>query len=238
MDATSYNRDTGNGVWDVSKVVSFRSMFENSAMDRSVGAWEMDSAQELDRMFYNAATFSDDLCAWQNHVPSDASVTDMFVGTSCPDQGDPDLSALPASSLCNATCTLVDDGLDSLAQTPAPAPDGNTTTPDGPSDSVPTVSPTFSEMPSASDMPSASEMPSSEGGVTPPVGSGSGGDFTCFETNEELGAAVREYVKDPSSTSMVAETYGYPINTWCVDRVTSMDSIFKGQTAFSKLLMR
>jgi len=106
MDASSYNRDLGNGVWNVSQVVSFRSMFENSAINRSVSAWEMDSAQELDRMFYNATSFNQNLCTWQNYIPSDASVTDMFVGTSCPDQGDPDLSLMPVNPLCYNTCDL------------------------------------------------------------------------------------------------------------------------------------
>lgn len=38
----------------------------------------------------------------------------------------------------------------------------------------------------------------------------------CFQSNEELGDAVRAYVIDPSETSSVAMEYGYPIGLWCV----------------------
>jgi len=58
--------------------------------------------------------------------------------------------------------------------------------------------------------------------------------FKCFADNAELGAAVREYVKDPSATSTVAATYGYPIGTWCVDQVTNFNSIFKAQKSFGE----
>ena len=56
--------------------------------------------------------------------------------------------------------------------------------------------------------------------------------FKCFANNKELGAAIRDYVKDPSDSSDVAKTYGYPISKWCVDKVTSFDSIFKDQSSF------
>ena len=57
--------------------------------------------------------------------------------------------------------------------------------------------------------------------------------YKCFANNKELGEAVRDYVMDPSKTSDVATKYGYPINTWCVDKVTSFDGIFKSQSSFS-----
>ena len=91
------------------------------------------------------------------------------------------------------------------------------------------IQPSSSEVPSSSDAPSASEMPASEGNTTEPIGR-----FKCFDNNEELGEAVREYVKDPSRNSSIALMYGWPIAKWCVDKVTSMDSIFKGQASFSK----
>jgi len=57
--------------------------------------------------------------------------------------------------------------------------------------------------------------------------------FKCFVDNAELGQAVRDYVMDPSDSSVVALTYGHPPNTWCVDEVTSFQGIFKGQTSFN-----
>ena len=57
--------------------------------------------------------------------------------------------------------------------------------------------------------------------------------FKCFANNKELGDAIRNYVKDPSDTSEVAMMYGYPVGTWCVDKVTSFEGIFQGQSSFS-----
>ena len=74
--------------------------------DRDVSPFEMNSAQDLDRMFYNASSYNPNLCSWMTSLPQDASVTDTFVGTSCPGDGDPDLFVMPVNPLCYNECTL------------------------------------------------------------------------------------------------------------------------------------
>jgi len=133
MGATSYDRSLA-GIWNVSQVVSFRSMFENSGYNRDLAPWEMSSATELDRMFYNASNFAQDLCNWQYYLPEEASVMDMFAGTSCPDQGDPNLSMLPVNPLCYNNCTLG-------TEAPSSAPSAESSTSLAPTSLAPTVSP-------------------------------------------------------------------------------------------------
>lgn len=48
----------------------------------------------------------------------------------------------------------------------------------------------------------------------------------CFESTAELRAAVRSYLQDNSSDTSLAQTYGHPINAWCVDRLTDFSSVF------------
>ena len=213
--------------WDVSSAKNMSGMFmDASAFNQNVTSWELDSAVDVSRMFYNAASFKQDLCAWQATLPPDASVVDMFVGTACPSEDDPNLANSPVQPLCAKVCTAVDDKPSPNTKTPVMAPTEKMTSTDMPSVSI---QPSSSEVPSSSDAPSASEMPASEGNTTEPIGR-----FKCFDNNEELGEAVREYVKDPSRNSSIALMYGWPIAKWCVDKVTSMDSIFKGQASFSK----
>ena len=115
MGAVNYNRSVA-GVWNVSNVISFRSMFENAiTFDRDVSPFEMKSAQVLDRMFYNASSYNQNLCSWMTSLPQEASVTDMFVGTSCPDEGDPDLFVMPVNPLCYNECTLDESSVPTMS---------------------------------------------------------------------------------------------------------------------------
>jgi len=82
-------------------------MFENAAtFDRDLSPWEVTGAADMDRMFYNASMFSQYLCPWMDRIPETASVSEMFAMTNCPNQGDPDLFAMPVNPLCYDNCTL------------------------------------------------------------------------------------------------------------------------------------
>lgn len=48
----------------------------------------------------------------------------------------------------------------------------------------------------------------------------------CFQTTEELQAAVLAYLKDPTPNSEIAQEYGYPIGGWCVSNITDFNHIF------------
>ena len=224
----------------MSNVKNMSSMFSGaSAFDRDLSRWELDSAVELDQMFYNAKSFNQDLCNWQVSLSPDASVNEMFVGTACPDKSDPNLSKTPVQPLCADVCKVDDKpsrNTTAPAMTPMDQPSnaGNparTVAPSWSGAPASSIAPSSSIVPSSSEKPSTSGMPDGSATMEP------SGKFECFKDNKGLGAAVREYVKDPSENSTVALQYGWPIATWCVDKVTDMDSIFKGQTAFSKFLL-
>lgn len=52
-------------------------------------------------------------------------------------------------------------------------------------------------------------------------------DKVCFENGNELKEAVKKYIKSKNpKKSKVAEKYGYPINEWCVEKVTQMEELF------------
>jgi surface protein len=59
----------------------------------------------------------------------------------------------------------------------------------------------------------------------------------CFANGDELRQAVGAYVNsnnDPQST--VAQTYGYPIGNWCVDKVDDFSLMFAKYTSFNEPL--
>jgi hypothetical protein len=49
---------------------------------------------------------------------------------------------------------------------------------------------------------------------------------TCFSSTQELRDAVDAYLDDPSASSTVATTYGYPIGTWCVRYIQDFSDLF------------
>jgi len=50
----------------------------------------------------------------------------------------------------------------------------------------------------------------------------------CFQLREELIAAVDAYLSDPSTDTVVANTYGHPIGDWCVNAIEDFSFLFDG----------
>jgi hypothetical protein len=50
--------------------------------------------------------------------------------------------------------------------------------------------------------------------------------LTCFTNRMDLVAAVDEYLLDNGPNTLVAQTYGWPIGTWCVSPVKSFRAVF------------
>ena len=60
---------------------------------------------------------------------------------------------------------------------------------------------------------------------------------TCFADRSELKDAVDAYVSQgcaSNSACAVAQTYGYPMNSWCTRDVTSMASLFRNMPTFNE----
>jgi len=66
--------------------------------------------------------------------------------------------------------------------------------------------------------------------------------FKCFDSNAELRNAVNLYMQqtDPANANNteteVAQRYGYPINSWCVSRITNFDRIFYNAHSFNEAI--
>lgn len=50
--------------------------------------------------------------------------------------------------------------------------------------------------------------------------------YPCFQSNDELKAAVRAYHQDNSPTANVSLKYGWPIGSWCVTPVNRFTEVF------------
>lgn len=91
--ATSFNQPLGK--WDVSNVDEFQKMFRGAtSFNRDVSNWNVSGAKNMEEMFSDAISFNQNLCAWGALLSANdgVRVKDMFVNTSCPNQGDPVLS--------------------------------------------------------------------------------------------------------------------------------------------------
>ena len=56
----------------------------------------------------------------------------------------------------------------------------------------------------------------------------------CLETKSELKLAIGAYLEDPSHTSKVAQTYGWPIGNWCVSLITDFSELFADAANFNE----
>jgi surface protein len=124
--ATSFNRAIS--AWDTSKASSMYAMFLSAeSFDSELTSWDVENVRDLAFMFYQAKSFNSDLSAWDvskassmssmfngaesfNHSLCDwgvklatnanATVTEMFSGTICPQTTAPNLTATPPGPLC------------------------------------------------------------------------------------------------------------------------------------------
>jgi hypothetical protein len=63
--------------------------------------------------------------------------------------------------------------------------------------------------------------------------------YECFANRTELKFAVDRYVKDGCGSfrlcpTILVETYGWPIGSWCVGNITDMSSLFEGLDTFDE----
>ena len=119
-------------------------------------------------------------------------------------------STIPSDSP-TASPSVVPSGIPSASPSRSPS----TSPSDGPS-GLPSASP--SDVPSG--LPSA--VPSESPTCSPP-------GSTCFEDTQELYGAIRAYLADGSECSTEVTTYGTPIGTWCVSKITDMAAVFENK---------
>ena len=93
-------------LWDVSSVTTMNAAFRGaSSFNQDLSLWDISSVNTMENMFFQAAQFNQNLCLWGPDFRSETvNVTSMFASTSCPETGDPDLTAAARGPLC-AVCT-------------------------------------------------------------------------------------------------------------------------------------
>lgn len=54
----------------------------------------------------------------------------------------------------------------------------------------------------------------------------------CFDDSEELRLAVKQYIDNSTQYTAVAKNYGWPINKWCVGKITDFSRLFANERKF------
>jgi len=108
VDATNFNQPIGN--WNVGSVTDMDAMFALATnFNQPIGNWNVGSVTTMAFMFYDAAKFNQDLCSWYKKLPpSTTAFTNIFLGTSCPNNAIPDLQV--KASFCR-TCPTNNGGV-------------------------------------------------------------------------------------------------------------------------------
>lgn len=89
------------GAWDVSRTKQMTGVFQDAkSFSQDLGGWNVSQVNDTSSLFYSASSFRQNLCSWGERLPRNAVVTDMFRGTNCPLQNDPDLAATPPGPFC------------------------------------------------------------------------------------------------------------------------------------------
>jgi surface protein len=106
--ATNFNQPIGN--WNVGSVTDMDAMFALATnFNQPIGNWNVGSVTTMAFMFYDAAKFNQDLCSWYKKLPpSTTAFTNIFLGTSCPNNAIPDLQV--KASFCR-TCPTNNGGV-------------------------------------------------------------------------------------------------------------------------------
>src|SRR6056300_971009 len=136
------------------------------------------------------------------------------------------IAGLSAAMMVNEDCTSLEL---SLAANGAPSPMTR-------AQSFILLDPSFVE--TIVDVPSVDEEGSSSGDGYRGVGLSSTGN-QCFATPFELRRAVQTYVfsgcnKGADVCPDITSNYGWPMNSWCVGKVTDMSELFYGMRTFNE----
>jgi hypothetical protein len=67
--------------------------------------WDVSNVTDMEGMFYDATAYNQNLCDWGTKLQTIASVDDMFSGSGCDNEADPDLTFVPPEPFC-ADCTV------------------------------------------------------------------------------------------------------------------------------------
>jgi len=89
-NAKIFNQPLSN--WDTSSVTTMFRMFDgDEEFNQDISAWDLSSLTEMSEMFRGSSSFNQNLCAWNSKFSFSLAdfATDMFVLTSCPNQGTP-----------------------------------------------------------------------------------------------------------------------------------------------------
>mmetsp|Transcript_9046 Transcript_9046/g.19534 ORF Transcript_9046/g.19534 Transcript_9046/m.19534 type:complete len:195 (+) Transcript_9046:124-708(+) len=83
--------------WDVSEVTDMSGAFAfQEDFNTGLGCWDVSNVRDMSEMFLDATSYSQDMNVWSDKVPRDEIITtDMFKGSGCEVQSDPDTIGRP-----------------------------------------------------------------------------------------------------------------------------------------------
>jgi Mycoplasma protein of unknown function, DUF285 len=101
QNASVFNEDISS--WNLNNTLSTKSMFQNAVLfNQDLGSWTLGNVKDIRDMFQGAASFSSNLCSWDldSLLHDTAAVTNMFNGSNCPDQRNPNIHAITPGPFC------------------------------------------------------------------------------------------------------------------------------------------
>jgi surface protein len=99
--ASAFNSNIGS--WNVSSVEDMMLMFSLAeTFNRDISNWEIGSVNDFSSMFSDATNFRQNLCKWSEDMDglTSSDVDDMFMGTNCPIQDNPNVDMGDPKPLC------------------------------------------------------------------------------------------------------------------------------------------
>lgn len=113
----AFNSDISQ--WDTARVTNFAYVLaECPQFNQPLQSWSLRNAGSLEAMFVSSSSFNQNLCSWGISLSPSVDVSNMFLGTSCQDTDDPDLSADPPGPFC-FECVMMATPSDAPTQFPA-----------------------------------------------------------------------------------------------------------------------
>lgn len=147
-----FNQPLSNFI--VTKVTDFCSMFYGSAFNQDISSWVPSSAANMQQMFYSASAFNQNLCSWGSDLASSVNTINMFSGSACPAQNDPNFTAIPPGPFCQACVTSAPPTVSPTKTDTMPPTVAPTKPPTVAPTKVPSVAPSESPSPAPTESPS------------------------------------------------------------------------------------
>merc|ERR1712176_158541 len=225
--ASQFNHNIAS--WKTDRVTDMNRMFSGAAsFNHAIGSWNTHKVEAYWRMFDGASKFNQRLCGWLSapDFPDSTQVHNMFVDTSCDNEGDPTVD-----NVCQSCLSL----------SPSSSPTNNPTSSNPPtfgSSTIPsTLIPTSNPTSDASGIPSTLSPTSTLSAVDDIVTA-----VDLWNSNKALAKSKYGTIEQWDTSKITnmghlfrnAASFNDDISSWDTTRVTDMQQMFRSASKFNQ----